>query len=260
MAPPLLTLLTDFGLADTYVAQVKGVVLGLVPGVTVVDATHAIEPGDILGGCLALESILPHFPAGTVHLAVVDPGVGTARLPLAVGAGGCFGVGPDNGLLTPLLAFPGARAHAIKAGRFVREAVAPTFHGRDLFAPAAAHLLAGGAIDKLGPPVDDPVRLVLSAAQPVADGVDGEVVHVDRFGNCTTTIGAAAVVGADSASLQITVGGRKVRGLARTYGEVADGVLVALIGATGRLEIAQRNGSAAAALGVGRGAPVAVRW
>lgn len=260
MAPPLATLLTDFGIADTYVAQVKGVLLSLVPEATVVDATHAIEAGDILGGCLALASILSHFPAGTVHLAVVDPEVGTARLPLAVAAGGCFGVGPDNGLLTPLLSRRGARVHAIRAGRFARATVAPTFHGRDLFAPAAAHLLAGGGIDELGPPVAAPVVLGLPVAQPVAGGVDGEVVHVDRFGNCTTSILAATLAGREPASLRITVGGREVRGLARTYGEVADGALVALIGAAGCLEIALRNGSAATILGVGRGAPVVVRW
>ncbi len=260
MAPPLVTLLTDFGLADTYVAQVKGVLLSLVPAATVVDATHAIEPGDILGGCLALESILPHFPQGTVHLAVVDPGVGTARLPLAVAAEGQLAVGPDNGLLTPLLALPGARAHAIRAGRFARAIVAPTFHGRDLFAPAAAHLLAGGSLDDLGPPVAAPVVVALPAAQLLAGGVDGEVVQVDRFGNCTTSIPAAALASPDPAAVRVTVAGREVRGLARTYGEVADGALVALIGATGRLEIAARNGAAGAVLGINRGTPVAVRW
>jgi len=260
MAPPLVTLLTDFGLVDTYVAQLKGVLLSLIPAATVVDTTHAIEPGDILGGSLALESILPHFPASTVHLAVVDPGVGTARLPLAVAAGGCFGVGPDNGLLTPLLSLPGARVHAIRAGRFARERVAPTFHGRDLFAPACAHLLAGGGIDALGPAVEAPVLLALPEARPVAGGVDGEVLHVDRFGNCTTSIRAAAVAGHDPAALRITVAGRDLHGLAHTYGEVADGALVALIGSSGRLEIAIRNGSAAEALAVGRTTPVAVRW
>jgi len=260
MAPPLVTLLTDFGLADTYVAQVKGVLLSLVPEATVVDATHAIEPGDLVGGCLALESILPHFPAETVHLAVVDPGVGTARLPLAVAADGCFGIGPDNGLLTPLLSRPGARVHVIRAGRFACETVAPTFHGRDLFAPACAHLLAGGAIDELGPPVDNSVRLELPRARSVAGGVDGEVLHVDRFGNCTTSIRSEAIAGRDPAALRVTVAGRDLRGLACTYGEVADGALVALIGSTGRLEIAVCNGSAAEALAVGCATPVVVRW
>jgi len=259
MAPPLVTLLTDFGLADTYVAQVKGVVLSLAPEATVVDATHAIEPGDILGGSLALESILPHFPASTVHLAVVDPGVGTARLGLAVAAGGCFGIGPDNGLLTPLLVLPGARVHAIRAGRFARERVAPTFHGRDIFAPACAHLLAGGGIDALGPAVEAPVRLELPEARPVAGGVDGEVLHVDRFGNCTTSIRATDLAGHAPAAARVTVAGHEITGLARTYGGVADGALVALIGSAGRLEISVRNGSAAA-LGLSGSMPVAVRW
>jgi len=260
MAPPLVTLLTDFGLADTYVAQVKGVILSLVPAATVVDATHALDPGDLLGGCLALESILSHFPPATVHLAVVDPGVGTARQGLAVAAGGWFGVGPDNGLLTPLLALPGARVHALLAGRFARAQVAPTFHGRDLFAPAAAHLLAGGSIAELGPSLATPVRLLLPAPRPVAGGVDGEVVHVDRFGNCTTSIRAADLAGHPPAALAITIAGQAWRGLARTYGEVANGALVALIGSGGRLEIALRNGSAAAKIHAQRTTPVAVRW
>jgi len=260
MAPPVATLLTDFGLADTYVAQVKGALLSLVPEVVVVDATHAIAPGDVVGGCLALESILPHFAAGTVHLAVVDPGVGTPRLPIAVAAGGWFAVGPDNGLLTPLLALAEARVHEIRTGRFARTTVAPTFHGRDLFAPAAAHLLAGGAIDALGPAVAGSVVAPLPEGRPVVGGIDGEIVHVDRFGNTTTSIRAAAVAGHDSAALRITVAGHDLRGLARTYGEVADGALVALIGASGRLEIAVRNGSAADLLHLSRGTPVAVRW
>jgi len=260
MAPPLVTLLTDFGLADTYVAQVKGVLLSLVPEAMVVDATHAVEPGDVVGGCLALESILPHFPGGTVHLAVVDPGVGTPRLPIAVAAGGRFGVGPDNGLLTPLLASAGARVHEIRTGRFARATVAPTFHGRDLFAPAAAHLLAGGAIEALGPVVGAPVMLPLAEARPAAGGVDGEVVHIDRFGNCTTSIRAADLASSDPTAVRVTVAGHEITGLARTYGEAADGALVALIGSAGRLEIAVRNGSAAEGLSVGRTTPVAVRW
>ena len=260
MVPPLLTLLTDFGLADTYVAQVKGVVLGLVPAATLVDATHAIEPGDLLGGCLALESILPHFPVGTVHLAVVDPGVGTARLPLAVAAGGWFGVGPDNGILTPLLLLPGAQVYEIRTGRFAPDLVAPTFHGRDLFAPACAHLLAGHPLEELGPPVATPQRLALPEPRPVAGGVDGEILHIDRFGNCATSIRAADLAGRDPAALLVTVAGQTLHGLARTYGEVAEGALVALIGSTGRLEIAVRNGSAASRLGVRRSTPVALHW
>ncbi len=259
-AMPLCTFLSDFGLADTYVAQVKGVLCSRVDGVTVVDVTHAIEPGDVFDGCLALESILGSFPPATVHLAVVDPGVGGGRRGIAVATAAGFGVGPDNGLLTPLLEQEGARVHEIRGDRLGCRQVAPTFHGRDLFAPACGHLLAGGAIAELGPPVEDPIRLRLPAPRPVAGGLDGEVVHVDRFGNCTTSIRATDLTDHDPDRLRVAIAGVEIQGLVRTYTEGRAGEPIALIGSGGRLEVALRDGSVADHLAVARATPVMVRW
>jgi S-adenosylmethionine hydrolase len=256
----IVTLTTDFGLRDAYVAEMKGVMLGIArasgQSLQLVDITHEVERHDITEGALALEAAAPFFPTGTVHLAVVDPGVGTARRGLAVAAAGHLLVGPDNGLFTPFLAVEGWRAFEIVEADYRLPLVSRTFHGRDLFAPAAAHLALGLDPARLGPPLRDPARLAWPEVRAVAGAVAGAVVHADRFGNLITSIHARSVEPLDAAVL-IRVGGREVL-LAGTYADLPAGRPGALVGSSGRLEIAVRDGSAAAVLRARRGTPVVV--
>lgn len=250
----IVTLTTDFGTRDAYVAAMKGAILGIARAVQLVDVTHEVAPHDVEEGALALEAAAPYFPPGTVHVAVVDPGVGTARRGVAVVARGQVFVGPDNGLFTPFLVGDGWTAFELAAPEFRLRAVSRTFHGRDVFAPAAAHVAAGVDPARLGPRVTDPVRLPWPAPRRTGAGVAGVVVHVDRFGNLVTSIPAEAVagLGADAA---VVVAGRRLA-LVSTYGALARGRAGALVGSSGRIEIAVREGSAARRLRAGRGTRV----
>ena len=248
LMPPIVTLLTDFGTADGYVAEMKGVILSALPGATLVDATHDVAPHDVECGRLALARYWRRFPAGTVHVAVVDPGVGADRAALAVESDGRFLVGPDNGLLSPALLLAGARVVALP----VPARAAPTFHGRDVFAPAAAALAGGTPLDTLGAPLDAPLVRRTPEAHRLADGsIAGEVIAVDRFGNAITNL-------LSRSGGQLTAGGVTVA-VRRVYADVAPGTPVALVGSNGLLEIAVRDGSAAERLGLRRGAPVVLR-
>lgn len=250
----IITLTTDFGVRDSYVAQMKAVILGITREVHIVDISHEVEQHDITAGALTLEEAVGAFPPGTVHLAVVDPGVGTRRRGLAVAAQGFLLVGPDNGLFTPFLDGDGWEAFEISAPEFRRPVVSRTFHGRDVFAPAAAHLATRLPPDRLGPAVRDPVRLSWPAVHAVGGDVAGVVIHVDRFGNLVTSIPAerTALLGSE---VVVRVGDR-VLPLVRTYGDLERGKPGALIGSANRLEIAVREGSAQAYLNAGRGTPV----
>ena len=252
----VITLTTDFGTRDTYVAEMKGAILSIIRDVQLVDITHEVTPHDILEGALALEAAAPRFPPTTIHMAVVDPGVGTARRGLAVASREQMFVGPDNGLFTPFLDDRGWRAFELRAAEFRRTEVSRTFHGRDIFAPAAAHLARGVEPERLGPPVTDPIRLAWPEPRIGADRVGGAVVHVDRFGNLVTSIHADAI-GPLGAGVMVRVAGKSLP-LVRTYGDLRRRGLGALVGSSNRLEIAVNTGSAAKALGVGRGAPVVV--
>ena len=254
--PPIITLTTDFGTRDSYVSEMKGVILSLVTDVQLVDVTHDVEPQQVAEAALALEAATAAFPVGTVHLAVVDPGVGTDRRGLVVAAGGHFFVGPDNGLFTPTLRH--ADWHASES-EYRRPVVSRTFHGRDIFAPAAAHLARGVAPERFGPAVDDPVRLPWPEAREGGEGVGGTVIHIDRFGNLVTSIEAEhiAVMLADG-DAAVRVAGR-VLPLVGTYADLPPGRAGALIGSRNRLEIVVRDGSAAGRLDVGRGAAVVLR-
>ncbi len=257
--PPIITLITDFGTRDSYVSEMKGVILSLVADVHLVDITHDVEPQQVAEAALTLEAAATAFPAGTVHLAVVDPGVGTDRRAIVVAAGGQLFVGPDNGLFTPMFAHAEWRAFELAAGEYRRPVVSQTFHGRDIFAPAAAHLARGVAPARFGPAVGDPVRLSWPEAREGADGVGGTVIYVDHFGNLVTSIGAehVATVLADGRAA-VRVAGR-VLPLVGTYGELPPGRAGALIGSRNRLEVVVRDGSAAARLGAGRGTAVVLR-
>ena len=246
--PPLLTLLTDFGTADGYVAELKGVLLSALPTAMLVDASHDVPPQDVEYARLAVARYWRRFPEGTVHLVVVDPGVGSERRALAVASPGRLLVGPDNGVLSPALLLPGARVVALP----VPPGAAPTLHGRDVFAPAAAALAAGTPLEGLGAPHRHPVVRRTPEPQRVGDGVvRGEVIAVDRFGNAITNClgvrGGTVEVNGEAVPVQ------------RTYESAAPGAVTAVCGSTGLIEIAVRNGSAAEQLGLGRGSAVLFR-
>jgi S-adenosyl-L-methionine hydrolase (adenosine-forming) len=253
----IITLTTDFGLRDPYVAEMKGAILGIGgSAVQLVDITHDVARHDVAEAALALEAARPFFPAGTVHVAVVDPGVGTSRRGLAITAAGHVFVGPDNGLFTPFLGGDDWRAFELAASEYRLPVVSRTFHGRDVFAPAAAYLARGLAPAKLGPAVSDPVRLAWAEMREVAGAIAGSVVHVDRFGNLVTSIRADSLAGL-GAGTRVRVAGRLLR-LVGTYGDLGYGEVGALRGSSGRLEIAAREASAAAMLKARRGTPVLV--
>jgi len=253
----IITLLTDFGLEDPYVGVMKGVLLGINPGARLVDLTHAIPPQDILRGALALQGAYAWFPRGTIHLAVVDPGVGGARRPLAVGVGGHYFVGPDNGLLGFLFEAPGAGAVTLTNAAYHRRGVSRTFHARDVFAPVAAYCSLGVPLARFGPAVRDPVRLPWPQARRAGRRVVGQVLLADRFGNLLTNV-AAADVPVDRQRCEVEIGGCRMDGVVGAYSERPAGTLGALIDSSGRLEIFVRDGSARERLGLGPGAPVSL--
>ncbi|SRR5581483_4891308 len=269
----LITLTTDFGLEDNFVGVMKGVIAGLAPAARVIDLTHAVPPQDIAAGAFSLATAYAYFPPGTIHLAIVDPGVGTARRGIAVAAGGYYWVAPDNGLLGYAFAALaaagrlegqwregmwefGADALAVELTepRFWLPRVSRTFHGRDVFAPVAAQLARGVPLRALGPLTRRVQALALPSPAPIAGGWQGIVLHVDRFGNLISNLDAATLAGR---AWSVEVGGWRIPALSETYAAIDD--LGALIGSAGYLEIAARNGSAAARLGLAAGAPVVVR-
>ena len=252
MSRPLITLLTDFGTADSYVAEMKAALLAAVPEATLVDLTHAVPPGDLRAAAYLLGRTWHRFPRGTVHLAVVDPGVGTARAALAFGAGGHWFVGPDNGLFTPVL-----RDAAVEIVSLPLPATAaPTFHGRDLFAPAAAALAGGTPLEELGEPFRGiPHRLSYREPRYEGKSVVGEVVYVDRFGTLVTNLTPELVP--DYGVIEVE--GLELGPLRRTFGDVPTGGLLAYLGSGGQVEIGVRDGSAARRLGLGVGGRIRVR-
>jgi S-adenosylmethionine hydrolase len=291
MAPPLMTLLTDFGIDDYYVAAVKGTVLRLAPGTQLVDISHQIEPGNIAAASFLLAAAAPAFPAGTVHLAVVDPGVGSRRRILVAESAAGLLVAPDNGLLTPLL--PGARVRSVECADLFLAAPGATFHGRDRFAPVAAFLLRGGSPADLGPEIADPVHLARTPARREPGLLSGAVVHIDRFGNLITDIPAAwlpaALTGAAAAPSEASevpppsrslhdpaappatptapttrivarVGSHTATLMANHYEQIPRYEVAVMIGSLGTLELAMRGEDLARRWGVDPGAAVQVRW
>ena len=266
--PPIVTLTTDFGLADPYVAAMKGVLLSRAPGVAIVDVSHDVRPQRIEQAVFITQSAWPYFPSGAVHVAVVDPGVGGERLAVALVTPRGFFVGPDNGVLSsalpddvrPDLTGPtslpdGCRAFAIMNERVLRAPVSATFHGRDVFAPAAAHLALGLPAVELGAPLDAVVALPPLRARPEPDGsLRARVVHIDRFGNAVTDARAGDL---PAAGLVVEVCGQQIAGPVRTYADATGPA--AIVGSAGYLEVALPGGSAAAALGIEIGDDALVR-
>jgi S-adenosyl-L-methionine hydrolase (adenosine-forming) len=260
---PIVTLTTDFGFRDGYAGAMKGVVLSLAPSATIVDITHGVPPQDVVAGAVALAQAAPLFPVGTIHIAVVDPGVGGVRADLLVEAGGSLFIGPDNGVLS-LAARAGRRIWRIEAPAFRREPVSPTFHGRDVFAPTAGLLAAGAVLTEVGPSADGMVELARADVSRRGGLVEGTVIHVDAFGNLITSLTGDHLSGAasDTSGVSIEVegsGGVFHPVFARTFSDVPAGALVAYLGSGGQLEIARRNGSAAAYVSAERGALVRVK-
>lgn len=225
----LIALLTDFGSRDVYVGVMKGVMLGIEPRLVLVDLSHEVPPQDVTAAMLALEAAWPYLPVGTVFLCVVDPGVGTSRRPVVVRAAGRTFVGPDNGLFS-VLPDPEARELTAPWGLAHRS---HTFHGRDVFAPAAARLATGAPFEDVGPIIE-----LVRRPLPAPDGDRGEVIAIDHFGNCVTNLPGR------EAGVLVCAG--RVACVRRAYGNVETGGLLALTGSTGRLELAVRDGSATA--------------
>lgn len=245
---PIITLLTDFGTVDGYVAEMKGVILDAAPEAQLVDITHDLPTQDVEAGRLAVARYWRRFPPGTIHVAVVDPGVGTERAALAVASDARWLVGPDNGILSPALLMSGARVVALP----ISSVASATFHGRDVFAPAAARLARGEPLESLGHAADAPLIRRTPEPQRLPDGaIRGEVITIDRFGNAVTNLLAVRGGAVDVAGHTLPI--------RRTYADVDEGAAIALAGSTGLIEIAIRNGSAAERLGLKRGVEVVHR-
>jgi S-adenosyl-L-methionine hydrolase (adenosine-forming) len=257
MTPRILTLTTDFGMTGSYVAALKGVLLDLAPGTQIVDVCHTIAPQNVLEGGFILAGVVDVFPKGTVHLVVVDPGVGTERRLVAAMFAEQWFVLPDNGLLTGVAR---GRKHAgiweLANPAIHRAVVSATFHVRDILAPAAAHLLRGGDPALLGPARDQFIRL--RNFEPTADGRGfvGEVIFRDAFGNLITNINADHLGEMSRGDWEIEIAGERIRGILRTYGERTAGSLIALIGSAGWVEVAVVNGDAGRQLTAGAGTTV----
>ncbi|NPV74768.1 MAG: SAM-dependent chlorinase/fluorinase [Anaerolineae bacterium] len=245
----IITLLTDFGLKDGYPGIMKGVIWTIAPDAHIADLTHSISPQNILEGALALARAAPYFPPETVHIGVVDPGVGTERRPIAAQLGDAFFVGPDNGLFSLLLEDAEQKGATIKVVHldhpgFWRPTVSSVFHGRDIFAPVGAWLASKIRLEELGTPITDPVRLQIPRPEPIPGGWRGAILHMDHFGNLSTNI-PQSLLPAQARDLRIRLGEVEIRGLKRAFGEGKPGELVALVDSAGQLSICVVNGSAA---------------
>lgn len=261
--PHIITLLNDFGLEDAYVAQMKGVILGINPKARIIDLCHSIPPQDVKRGAIMIGDSYKYFPSGTVHVCVVDPGVGTVRRILCVVTESGIFLAPDNGLLEIVIRNERRkRIFSVENGRFFREYVSPTFHGRDIFAPVAAHLSLGLEPNLLGPKVRKVVRLRISEPVFRKGVLRGEVLYADRFGNLITNITPRDVSSHFSAkeakSLKVKVGNRLVGAVMETYSQARTGAVIALFGSSERLEIATRCANAATILSAKPGASVSL--
>jgi len=258
----VITLLTDFGLRDGYVAAMKGVIASLAPEVRVVDISHEVDPGGVRRGGMVWRAALPWFPRGTVHVGVVDPGVGSARRILALEARGSIVLAPDNGLVSYALERREVRrARSVESRELFLEPVSDTFHGRDVFAPVAARLARGLELEAVGPAAGEiewhglpPARRRRRPAGVVE--IRGEVVDTDRFGNATTNLAPPR----GARLLEIEIGSRRLDRLSRSYAEAGRGSPLAIVGSLGFVEIAVSGGSAAGELGIRVGDRVTGRW
>jgi hypothetical protein len=259
---PVVALLTDFGVRDHYAGTMKGVVLSICPETTIVDISHDVPPHDVLSAALELAASYKYFPAGAVFLVVVDPGVGSARRPIAAEAGDYRFVAPDNGVLSAVFKdLAPRRVVELTERRFARPTVSRTFEGRDRFAPAAGWLAKGTEVKALGRTLTDYLRLAIPDPAVTDREVQGEVLRVDRFGNLITNIDRRSVdrLGRlGEITVEIRAGEHRVGRLVSTYSEIVTGEVCSLFGSTEHLEVAANSASAADTLGLGRGAAVTV--
>lgn len=261
---PIITLTTDFGLSDHFVGVMKGVILGIQPAARVVDINHGVAPYDIADGAFTIAQAYRYFPPKTIHVVVVDPGVGSARRPLLAEMAGQYFIAPDNGVLSMILAREKATVRHITAERYFLHPVSRTFHGRDVFSPAAAHLASGVTPAKFGKRIKDYLRASFDQPEqtdhrPEPKGTrswTGVILKADHFGNLATNFHIDQFPVIRTHAFSVTLGGRPIQRLALTFSECAPGELFVVIGSSGYLEIAVSEGSAAKALGTGAGAPV----
>jgi hypothetical protein len=262
---PVISLMTDFGIKDGNTGVMKGVIWGICPTVQISDLSHMIPAQNIREAAYTFARSVPYFPKGSIHVVVVDPGVGTVRRPMAAQIGDYFYVGPDNGTITGLL----ERAEQevwqtifveLNEKKYWLPTISYVFHGRDIFSPVAAHLANGVALHELGTSFDDPVRLELPKPEQTSNGWRGEVMHIDHFGNISTNVRAEHLGDAlqEKEKLLVRLSGSEIKGMVNTFGERPVGELVALIGSTGNLGIAVVNGNAVQSLGTKVGDPVEV--
>ena len=257
--PRIITLTTDFGTSDAYVGVMKGVILGINPNVQVVDITHAVPPQDIHEAAFLIHSACHYFPKGTIHTIVVDPGVGSERRAMVCQTDSAFFVCPDNGVLTYILqdSVP-VKTIEIKNRAYCLPEVSQTFHGRDIFAPVAAHVSLGVPLTDIGPSVQNLIRLPVPTLQVSDDSLTGEIIKIDGFGNAITNI-SESVLFQGASTYEISVGGTQLKRINRAYAESEVGDPLAIIGSFGVLEIAVNGGSAKALLDLKRGDAVVVQ-
>ena len=252
MAPSgIITLITDFGTVDPYVGIIKGVILGLNKEAKIVDITHEVPPGDIFEAAVILKDASIHFPKGTVHVVVVDPGVGTDRRALVLVTDRFFFVAPDNGLLWPIARETGSATFIhLNKTKFFKHPISNTFHGRDIFAPVAAHLSLGVNPFEMGQPINDPEKLELPSPQQKVNILKGEILRIDRFGNLITNIDEATLNRfLSGGQCSITAGPFRIHGISSAYGNVPIGAELAIIGSSGFLEISINQGRASDKIG-----------
>jgi S-adenosylmethionine hydrolase len=257
---PIVTLLTDFGLRDHYVAAMKGVILGICPDARILDVTHEVSSYEVAEAAYLLAQTWECYPKKTVHVVVVDPGVGSMRRPILAEVAGQRFVAPDNGVLTPVLTLDGCKVRHITNEKFFRQPVSRTFHGRDIFSPVAAHVAAGVLPSRMGPRIDNYLRLTFEhPVRTARRGWTGAILHIDHFGNVVTNIRAADFPQIEQQLFEIAVGFRVIEKLARSYAEMPAGELFAIVGSSGYLEVSANQDSAARILGCETGAPVEIR-
>ncbi len=257
MANRLITFTTDFGLSDHFAGTMKGVVAGIAPQARVIDISHDIAAYNVTEAAFVIAEAWPYFPKGTIHVVVVDPGVGSSRRPVLAEAGGHFFIAPDNGVLSLVFDAVAHKVRMISNTKFMRREVSRTFHGRDIFAPAAAHLAKGAKPAAFGKLIHDYVRTW--SAKPASKGKDswrGAILKVDRFGNLITNFAARDFAGITARPFEVRVGAKHIHRLALTYAETEVGDLFAIVGSAGYLEIAANQASAAELAGCSAGASV----
>jgi S-adenosylmethionine hydrolase len=250
MRKPILTLTTDFGLSDHYAGTMKGVILGICPQAQIVDISHEIAPFETIEGAFTIAQAYRYFPKTTTHVVVVDPGVGSARRPILMEAAGQYFVAPDNGVLSLVGAHEKRKVRLISNGRYFRKPVSRTFHGRDIFAPVAAHLAAGVPPSRMGKIIHDYLRPEFEKPRPSGERTwTGRILKIDRFGNIITNFHESEFSGLEHKSFSMAIGTAEIGGMVGAYSEAPPGELFAIVGSSGYLEISVNQGSAAKQVG-----------